>query len=53
MDVLVTTLEVTLGGAGRIVSPLQTPESRGGYCGSCHHGEGAVPGDGCGQKNVR
>lgn len=37
-----------LGGEGSIGSPSSFPSLEA----SRHHGEGAVPGDGCGQENV-
>ena len=52
-DVLATGEEAATGGTENIVFLTQLQEFIGGSPGSRHHGEGAVPGDRCGQENVR
>lgn len=50
---LATGEEAAADGTENIVFLTQLQEFIGGSPGSRHHGEGAVPGDRCGQENVR
>lgn len=50
---LATGQEADTGGTENIVFLIQLHEFIGGSPCSRHHGEGAVPGDRCGQENVR